>query len=168
MEWSLNSIPKVTGMIKQFQVFEILILWFFCLACSNNKVKDDLQFYYYPEKNVYYESAKRTFFYSLDGTRSWAKYKSASSTEPGTLGDKVLIHSLDSNVYNENEKHRKLYAGRLYAINMSNTVTAITSAEVVERNIAVSKRKLEVKKRVANKPKSGIGKFINKIFGKKK
>ncbi len=138
------------------------------MGCGNNQVKVDSQFYYYPDKNVYYDSGKKYFLYSLDGAKTWVKFNSTNSGQPVALGGKVLIYTSDPKVYNENEKHRKLYAGRLYAINTSDTVTSIASPEVMERNKVVKKRKPEVKRQVTDKPKSGIGKFIDKIFRKKK
>ncbi len=85
-------------------------LQLFALSCRNNKQdekKDDYEFYYYPEKNVYYDVEKKNFFYSLDGGKTWDSTINPSGNDPGTLGKKVIIRSLGE-VYNDNETHRNL------------------------------------------------------------
>ena len=145
-------------------------LIFLCLlpACKDEQPKVDLQFNYYPEKNVYYDSLKKDFWYTLDGAKTWNKFTDPAISDPSNLGRKVIIHATDSQVYKENENHRKLHAGKLFAIRNGDTATSIVSngPEVVERVGIQKKRVVTNRRAAATKPKNGIGKFINKIFGK--
>jgi hypothetical protein len=142
------------------------ILLFFNLACGSNKVKEQHQYYYYPQKNVYFDPLKKEFWYSLNGAKSWNRFSDSNTVEPTTLGAKVLISSTDSEVYKNNESHRKLYAGALLTINVSDTIDASPKPEVADRSVVQKKKATTRKKPVEQKPKKGLGKFINKIFGK--
>ncbi|GEO09457.1 hypothetical protein [Segetibacter aerophilus] len=142
------------------------ILLFFNVACISNRAKEQHQYYYYPQKNVYYDPVKKNFWYSLNGARSWNKFSDSNAVEPVALGAKVLISSTDSEVYKNNESHRKLYSGALLAINVTDTTGASPGPEVAGRTVVQKKKITARKKPVEQKPKKGLGKFINKIFGK--
>ncbi|MCW3108261.1 MAG: hypothetical protein JWQ09_2767 [Segetibacter sp.] len=169
MEWSLNSIGKITGMFRGFYFIVLIISQLlFTIGCNSEKHKGELQFYYYPDKNVYYDPVKKDFWYSLNGTKSWSKFTNANNVEPATLGEKVVIYSSKADVYRDNENHRKLYAGRLYSISTGDTGIASIGPEVGERKVVQKRRPIATKKRVSNKPKNSIGKFFDKILGKSK
>lgn len=141
----------------------------FALSCQNSNVtkdKEGYEFYYYPEKNVYYSLEKKNFFYSLDGGKTWDSIVNPSGNDPGTLGEKVVIKSLAEDVYKSNETHRNLYKGKLYNITAGETGVALSAPEVTERKEA-EKSKAESKPKAAEeKPKKGLKKFLNKIFGR--
>lgn len=142
-----------------------VILLFFTAACSRGKPKEQLLFYYYPDKNIYYEPVKKEFWYSLNGAKSWKTFTNANNGEPVALGEKVVIYSSNTDVYKDNENHRKQYAGRLYAI-IADSATSSVAPEVSERKVMQKRRSAGTKKTVNNKPKNSFGKFIDKIFGK--
>ena len=156
--------------LKRVLLFIIMVsIELLALSCSNNindEDKEDYEFYYYPEKNVYYDVEKKNFFYSLDGGKTWDSTINASGEDPGTLGGKVIIRSLVEDVYKNNETHRNLYKGKLYNIVNADTVLASTTPEVSERK--QKKKETEIKPAEEEKPKKGIKKFLEKIFGKHK
>ncbi|MCW3081413.1 hypothetical protein [Segetibacter sp.] len=145
----------------------ISILLFFFVACGSDKSDVKPQFYYYPNKNVYYDSLKKNFWFSLNGGKSWNRFTDSTGSEPKTLGSKVAVYTEDSEVYKNNESHRKLYAGKLYSISVVDTSTS-TGPEVAERKVVEEGRATTRKKSAVKKSKKGIGKFLNKIFGKRK
>ena len=144
-------------------------LQLFALSCRDNKQeekKDDYEFYYYPEKNVYYDVEKKNFFYSLDGGKTWDSTINPSGNDPGTLGKEVIIRSLGE-VYNDNETHRNLYNGKLYNIINLDTRQVTTAPEVSERKVQ-KKRTTAIIPRQEDKLKKGLKKFLDKIFAKRK
>jgi predicted glycosyltransferase len=136
------------------------------MSCGTNNQQEEnegYQFYYYPQKNVYYEVEKKLFYYSLNGGKSWDSITSILNDEPATLGEKVIIYSADNNVYKDNAAHRKLYNGRLFNIVDPDTSFAAAVPEVSERKVQ-KKRTPEVKPE--EEPIRGLKKFLNKLFGK--
>ncbi len=142
----------------------------FALSCGNNKQEEDkegYEFYYYPQKNVYYNLEKKTFFYSFNGGKTWDSTISSPGKDPGTLGEKVIIYSDNNDVYKDNLAHRKKYNGRLYNIVNSDIALTPAAPEVTERKVVKKSSTAEVKpKPDEDKPKKGLKKFLNKIFGK--
>lgn len=168
MEWSLNSIAPKTGMvIRVYLIFFFIMLPFFFIMCKRIEDKKEFSFFYFPDKNVYYNPTKNEFWYSINGAKNWNKFANTSNAEPVSLGRKVVISTADSNVYKENENHRKIYGGRLYVIRASDTTSRPVGAEVTER-VVIIKKKAPVTIQQEEKPKKGIGKLLNKIFGKHK
>lgn len=145
----------------------IVSLELLTLSCRNairEEEKEDYEFYYYPEKNVYYDVEKKSFFYSLDGAKTWDSIMSTSNKEPATLGEKVIIYSPDNHIYKDNPGHRKLYNGNLYDI--PDGLSASAAPEVTERKITKKSVTGTKQKPAEDKPKRGLKKFLEKIFGK--
>ena len=139
----------------------------FTVSCQSNDSQDaneENQFYYYPQKNIYFDVDKKIFFYSLDGGKSWDSVTNAGDREPATLGEKIIVYSADRKVYKDNVSHRKLYNGKLINIIDSDTAFASTLPEVAERK--VQKKKTDDEKLEEDEPIKGLNKFLNKLFGK--
>lgn len=167
MEWSLNNISKNAGMYRNAYFTLVIIFLLFFINCNTKKPDNKLSYYYYPDKNVYYDPANKIYFYSLDGTKNWSTF-AANNTNPDLLGEKVIVYSNTTEVYRDNENHRKLYKGRLYDINTTISTFNTTTTEVAERKVEHKKTLVPVKVFETKKQKKGIGKFISKIFGKHK
>lgn len=148
--------------------FTVIIqaLLFFSLACNSDKHKGELQFYYYPTKNVYYDPVKKEFLYSLNGAKSWNTFTDTSVAEPATIGEKVVIFSKNREVYKDNENHRKLYGGKLFDISSADTDSAAIAPEATERKVEQKRKQMAVKRPVAKKTGNNIGRFFKKLFGK--
>ena len=146
----------------------IALLLFSCKGNGKKDERETFEFYYYPNKNVYYDVEKKKFFYSLDGAKTWNSFIDISDREPSALGEKVVINSPDSVIFRDNENHRRLYAGKLYRINNSDVNVAANVPEVSERKI-ISKPKSATPgddAEVDSTVKKGIRKLFDKIFGK--
>ena len=135
-----------------------------CQSSGSQDVNEENQFYYYPQKNVYFDVDKKTFFYSLDGAKSWDSITNAADKEPATLGEKIIVYSEDSKVYKDNAAHRKLYNGKLINIIDADTAFASALPEVTERKL--QKKKTDDEKLEEDEPIKGLNKFLNKLFGK--
>lgn len=154
--------------MKRVLPFVVLIVsGLFITSCKSNSKDSEAGFYYYPLKNVYYDLEKKIFLYSLDSAKTWRSVANASSDEPVTLGEKVILNKTGGEVFKNNEEHRKLYAGKLFHIIKSDT-TLSTSPEVTERKDLEATRIASARSNnLKGKPKKGIKKFFEKIFGKK-
>ncbi|MGI8636528.1 MAG: hypothetical protein ACR2KZ_14120, partial [Segetibacter sp.] len=159
-----------TGMYEGGYFFKTtLILLFFLMGCRDDKHEEKLAFYYYPKKNVYYYPTENYFLYSLDSGKSWSKFNNVSPQEPNTLGEKLIIYTSNTDIYKDNDNHRRLYNGTLYAINTKESGNLSNGVEVIEQKKVILKKKVATEKKSETKTsKTAIGKFINKIFGKKK
>ena len=156
--------------VSLFIIIIIVSIHLFALSCQNNKEneKEDYKFYYYPEKNVYYDVEKKIFLYSINGGKTWDSVINTSGDDPGTLGEKVTIRSPVKEAYKKNETHRNLYKGKLYNIVSLETAVASAAPEVTERKIKTTKSKEVNPFAEEDKVIEGIKKFVNKIFGKHK
>ena len=169
MEWSLKSFVKIASMSKRgYHIVSLLSLLFLFISCSENNQVAKAEYYYYPQKNVYYDPVKKSFLYSLDGTKSWNSFINSRNAQPAFLGEKIIIKADGENVYTDNSKHRKLYGGELIDISSPPSDTSFTGPEADERQIIPAKKQVAVRKAANTKPKNSIGKFVNKLFGKLK
>ena len=153
-----------------------LILWMLGVgfvimhaSCNNEEKVQEPEFYYYPKANVYYDVAGKVFYYSLNGAKSWQQMTDSLATSPELLGEKVVLHSSDT-IWKDNERHRQLYSGVLYNVAASVDSVEGSAAKVSERK--VNRKKYRASERPAPeeepKKKKGFGKFLQKVFGKKK
>lgn len=138
-----------------------------CRPHSQQEEKEKIEFYYYPNKNVYYNVNKKSFLYSLNGGKTWDSVINTAGTEPATLGEKIIVHNNNDQIYKANAAHRKMYNGHLYNIVDRDTVLATAAPEITEHNI---QKKVTDIKPIATEEKQvkGLRKFLNKIFGKHK
>ncbi len=163
--------------MKRVVLFIIMLvsIQLFAVSCQNNnpqEEKENHEFYYYPQKNVYYDVEKKYFLYSLNGGKTWDSVMSSPDKEPATLGEKIIVYSVDNNVYKDNAAHRKSYNGRLYNITGADTAFASAAPEVTERKVqrktVVVKPEQDEEKPMPEevRQKKGLKKFLDKIFGK--
>ena len=144
----------------------IVSIQIFASSCGNNNKKENYKFYYYPQKNVYYDVEKKIFLYSINGAKTWDSVINVSGDDPETLGEKVTIRSHIKEVYKKNETHRNLYKGKLYNIVSLETAVASAAPEVTERRVQKTRTKEVNPFAEEDKVIEGIKKFVNKIFGK--
>lgn len=76
------------------------------------------KFYYFPETNMYYDTKKRQYIYSVDGGKTWSFMSRTTDEIPELLGEKVVMRSREPNVWLQNEEHRRKYHGVLTDINV--------------------------------------------------
>ncbi|MEO6732541.1 MAG: hypothetical protein ABIN01_15080 [Ferruginibacter sp.] len=135
---------------------------------SDSTVAQDV-IYYFPEKNIYYDSQRANYYYSLDGTRSWDSLQYKGPAYGAVLGSKVAIERTENNIWANNEFHRQQHNGVLLNIINKQTV-AISKADSISKSKPFEKVKpvTTVKEEADEEPKKGLKKFFNKLFGKKK
>lgn len=124
--------------------------------------------YYFPAKNVYYDSRQSRYYYSLNGGGTWDSMNFRGVAIGKALGPKITLDRTGENIWMNNEEDRKKHNGALL-----NTVNSQTI--LVAKNDSISKLKpvtVAGKKSVVvasePPPKKGFKKFFNNLFGKKK
>jgi hypothetical protein len=161
----LNSIAKTRVKLVFSSFVYIAAIAMFTLSCNSSTQNRELEYYYYPQKNVYYNTQTNRFYYSLNGAKSWDSTQNNTDGLPGTLGDRIVINSANSRIFEENEIHRRKYVGSLFDFSQTGAI-ASTALAATERKTGV--RKTAAIKKEQEKPKKGIGKFFSKLFGKDK
>lgn len=131
--------------------------------------------YYFPEKNAYYDLRTTSYYYSLDSAATWDSLKYQGSDYGAALGAKVALDNQPLLPFANNDSHRKTYNGIL--LNLVNSRTRLLAwQDSLKRLRPVPMAKVkeireegqEVPEESEEKPKKGIKKFFDKIFGKKK
>jgi hypothetical protein len=164
----------MAGRQQHFFAIGCSILLQLTIGCNtgnsdNNKTASANTFYYYPQKNVYYNPSNRSYHYSLDGGRNWDSIKVASAKQNETLGKREEITSETGNPWKDNAAHIRSYSGTGLALVGYNANGELAAEDVVSEKKVVTKPTYTVRKAIVEKTeKKGIGKLINNIFGKKK
>jgi hypothetical protein len=143
-------------------LFFILVMNGVIFSSCNEITQKKLEFFYYPQLNVYFDVANSEYFFSLDSGKTWDSAYSHTNGEPATLGNKQILYSNTHAIWNNNEEHLKQYNGHAINIVYSDTVT-VKQDEVADRKI--KKVKL-VSSETIKQPEKKSG-FFQRLFGKK-
>lgn len=168
VEWSLkndNIILPMTSRIVIATIGITLCLIFF--ACAQKKAAPR-QFYYYPDLNLYFDVAANNYLYSLDGAVTWDSIHAEASNFSTHLGDKILITADTDSIWKDNTRHRDKYGGYIYNIMIDDSTDTSGKDVVTEREIVKKKGSVVKKDEEKIKERKGLGKLLNRIFGKKK
>jgi hypothetical protein len=157
---------KSSSTFTKVVVFGCILVGF--TACKGKEEAKPSEYYYYPKTNMYFDVAKNIYIFSLDGAKTWDTIDAKTQNEPITLGDKIVLYGSSDSIWKDNDAHRRAYKGKLYDVLADDTTdvpvtTIITEKKIVKKTTPVKKEEEEVQK-----PRKGLGKFLNKIFGKKK
>ena len=141
------------------------------LSCkSSGGASPEAVIFYYPQKNIYYDSQRANYYYSLNGGTTWDSLTFIATTFGEALGPRVLIPKTSDSSWLDNVSHRKQYHG--VALNIINDYTiALSKADRVNKLKAIVKAETQP---VAEGQKAepaaekGLKKLFHKIFGKKK
>ena len=143
-----------------------LFLLLFCItgivSCDNFSQKQ-FEFYYYPQKNIYYSVTDKEYFYSLDGGATWDSVAATTTTEPPTLGAKEIVYSNSPDIYTQNSTHLQQFNGRPVNITGTDTGTANQglAAERKAKKVNTTNN-AQTTKEAEKKPG-----FFKRLFGKK-
>jgi hypothetical protein len=146
-------------------VLWIFLLAFFIISCENLDFQHPGdKYYYYPEKNVYYDINRSNFLYSLDSGKTWDSLYSEKPA-PAIVGKREIVYNTTGEVWKDNEAHRRLYNGT--ALNIINDESLKAPAPAAKKMTAknTSKSINEPEKKERKRP---IKRFFQKLFGKKK
>jgi hypothetical protein len=143
-------------------LFFILVTVSVVLHSCDNITQKKFEFFYYPQRNVYFDVANSQYFFSLDGGKTWDSVYSHTNYEPSILGDKQILYSNTHAIWDDNEQDLKQYNGHSINIVGEDTVV-VTHDEVADRKIKKIKPVLTDSNKQPEK-KSG---FFQRLFGKK-
>ncbi len=157
--------------MKQIHMFIIIFMsiGFVCIGgCSNQSGEEKPTYYYFPEKNVYYNVVENTYLYSLDGAKTWHIMPAALTKDTTLLGYKQVLYSDKDSIWLDNDQHRKEYNGKLYSIVDDDTTVTQKGPQVAERKV-VKKSNSQLKRgKKSEEKKRPVKDFFKKLFGKKK
>ena len=154
---------------KVFLTFLCGSFVFINIGCSSSNASEDrLKFYYYPDKNVYYDVSRSNYLYSLNGGKSWDSLLLSNSEEAEALGKREVIFNETPDVWRKNAAHLQQYGGTNLAIAGYGMGQELSAEDVVSEKKVVRKAATEVRSNRVKKEKKGLGRFIDNIFGKKK
>lgn len=150
------------GGIRRWVVVSFTIA---ALSCMQKPEAPKYEFFYYPKVNMYYNVAAGQYIYSVDSARTWNTINETSPEPPATLGAAQIIKTGNKQVWNENEQHRSQYNGIILNVAAAEDEMVNNDTEVKDKK---SLKKTAAKPTHKDQEKKGLGKFLNKIFGKKK
>lgn len=130
-------------------------------------------FYYFPEKNIYYDGKKATCYYSLNGGKSWDSARLTGNDVLTVLGPKISLKRPEQQPWVNNDSDLTTYHG--ISLNVVNDQTISMAqqdsmARIIPEIIPAREQEPAVVKeeKTEDPPKKGLRKLIDKIFGKKK
>ncbi|MEO6232583.1 MAG: hypothetical protein ABJB11_05490 [Ferruginibacter sp.] len=142
-------------------------------SCKQNMLSKEDGFYYFPQKNIYYDGKKATYYFSLNGGRTWDSSKQAGDDAMTVLGTKISLTRPVQQPWANNDSDLTIYHGILL-----NVVNARTNLLVTEDSLSRIKPEIIPEpqqdpvsaqdQQEESPPKKGLRKLIDKIFGKKK
>jgi hypothetical protein len=146
-----------------------LILAFFAFSAVKpaNKTKPQAV-YYYPEANVYHDLAEGEYYFYHSEQKEWIATKKISREQESSLGDRIPVQ-VNKPVWKNNYQERLIYSISLYG------KPSVVRQQLLEDSLKmVPKPKPEVNLTPRRdslpqpeKPKKGLKKFFDKLFGKK-
>ncbi len=150
-------------------VFAIaLILGLLSPACQTTKreKQQGTTFLFYPLRNIYFDQDNKEYYY-FDSTRlEWQVTATLPELVVAGLGRSVLLDSVPVPVYRDNASHRLIHGAILYSspdsVRRQYREDSLASLPKIDTTVAVRKDSVQVKR------KSRVGRFLEKIFGKKK
>lgn len=142
-----------------------LLLVLFAACQPESRPAQGTAFYFYPKSNVYYDIEQKQYYALSPATQQWEQKASLNADEKAGLGEKVLINTPGIPVYKDNAHHRLVYSAALYAspedLRRKYEQDSISS---LPPKPTLQEPKVEKK---SEKKRTRVGKFLNKIFGKK-
>ena len=143
--------------------FLVLSGFVFLLSCNDNKAEEKVEppppppkYYFYPKANVYFDTVNKTYIFLGSDGRTWTSEKEIPAAMQSMMDKSIFLDTASQPVWKDNQNHRLIYSAVLYA----------SPADTIEEAppVIVQQAPPEVEK----KEKKGLGKFFDKLFGKKK
>ncbi len=135
------------------------------LSCNQQQARGKYEFQYYPSVNMYFDVAQQQYIYSLDSARTWNTLKGTTEEKAASLGTPATVYSDEKEIWKLNEAHRQQYNGTIFNVAGNSSVAGNLDEPVAERKV---QKKAVRKSAPAVKERKGLGKFLQKVFGKKK
>jgi len=159
--------------MKSFIVFlAICLLGYFVyktISRRDDEANSVKTVYFYPKANVYYQVGTGKYMFFDDEKKSWKQTKDFSEEQKLSLGEKAVIENPPSPVWKNNAEDRLVYSANLYSSPTdlkekfhSDSISSLPPKPVIRRDTSIAKATVE-----DQKPRSGIRKFFDKLFGGK-
>lgn len=123
------------------------------------------QYYYYPKANVYFDSANKEYLFQSTDSLSWQTAKQIPAVVLAMMDKNVLIPHPADPVWRDNENHRLVYSAVLYAT-ASDTVAEKKAPKPAKKTFTLPTQ--DSTESAEKKEKKGLGKLLDKIFGRSK
>ncbi len=141
------------------------------LSMNNNtptelkeSISKPLTFYYFPKANAYYDVTNASFIYSLDSGKNWTVLPDSSKQNNPILGKRFLIKSNTSDVWRDNEIHRKMYGGTLINLVRRDSVRY----KSLKAKAAAKKAQLNADSILISEQPKKKRNFFQRLFGKRR
>ncbi len=147
-------------------LFGLSLSLIFLAGCAEKKAEPVKQietpstYYYYPRANVYLEPQGGTYTYLNTDGITWKESKELPTELDTALGKNVVLSNITYPVQQKNEEHLLVYSALLYAAPSDFKNEPVIS----QPSIKAKDEKLEETK----EDKKALGRFIDKIFDKRK
>ena len=149
----------------------ILFLFLFCIAVTSlffscasrqQEEKEGTVFYFFPKANAYFDEDNNQYFIT-DKEKGWQAVTDLPPEEKDSLGEKILLTNPPTPVWKNNEQDRLLYSLSTYASAQE------YRKKFYEDSLNSLPKKVQKAEEdtVSKKEKTGLGKFLEKVFSKK-
>ena len=127
-----------------------------------------MSFYYFPKTNVYYDISHTSYIYSIDSGKHWTVLVDSSRKNTDALGKRIELTNSTSDIWKDNEIHRKMYGGTLINLvrqdSLRSTSTAKSKNLLKKKKVISTADSLKMITEVPHKKRT----FFQRLFGKKK
>lgn len=152
-------------------ILAALILAYFAFSAVKPSQKQKQQaVYYYPEANVYHDLSEGEYYFYHAEQKEWVGTKKITSGQEASLGEKIVLSQV-SPAWKNNYQDRMIYSIGLFGnVNLLKNKYREDSLKLFSKmnsspdNSTPARDSLS---QVPEKPKKGLKKFFDKLFGKK-
>lgn len=127
--------------------------------------------YFYPKANVYYNVASGEYVYFDEQLKKWNQSEDFSEEQKLSLGEKAIIQKPADPIWKNNAEDRIIYSVNVYASSneLKEKFRTDSLNSLPKKTTKTPAKKVDsAAKEEADKEKSGIRKFFDKLFGGKK
>ena len=149
-----------------------LILAFFAFSAVKPSKKQELKaVFYYPKANVYLDLSENEYYFYHSEQKEWIATKKISSEQEASLGKKVAVGPVKP-AWKNNYQDRMIHSVSLYgSAGLLKKKYQEDSLKLFQKDIPIeassSPEAKEGNTPAPEKPKKGLKKFFDRLFGKK-
>ena len=149
-----------------------LILAFFAFsAVKPSKNQKQQAVFYFPKANVYFDLAESEYYFYHSEQKEWIATKKISKEQESSLGQKIAIGQLKP-AWKNNSQDRMIHSVSLYgSAGLLKKQYLEDSLKIFQKREPSAQIRTETVKdslpKAPEKPKTGLKKFFDKLFGKK-
>ncbi|RYY40466.1 MAG: hypothetical protein EOO08_04855 [Chitinophagaceae bacterium] len=142
----------------------VLLLLSLAVACSGERsYEQGTHLRYFPESNVYFDEDNKVYLLFDTVAQQWEREAQLNENQLVRLGHSVAIAQPSTPVYRDNAQHRLMYGTARY------TDPAVLARKRVEDSLASLPPRAALPPTSAEEPKkkTRVGRWLQKVFGKK-